>query len=159
MDKLNLPAFDCKIKKINSVAHVLDPFRKRYVCLTPEEWVRQHILHYLVNYLGYPLPLIRLELPLKYGELKKRADILINRVAKGIQPLMIMECKAPSQRIRQFHLMQVCVYNKEINAPFIALTNGIHHLFFKVDVTKGTCQQLKKVPHFKELCTELDAGS
>ena len=99
--------------------------RKKYVVLTPEEWVRQHFVHYLINDLKYPRSLFRLEGALTYNSLQKRSDILIrNREGK---PWMLIECKSPAIKLTQKAFNQIAVYNMTIGAAFLAVTNGMVH--------------------------------
>jgi len=99
--------------------------RKKYVVLTPEEWVRQHFVHYLINDLKYPRSLFRLEGALTYNSLQKRSDILI-RDREG-KPWMLVECKSPAIKLTQKAFNQIAVYNMTIGASFLAVTNGMVH--------------------------------
>ena len=94
MIKLNLPDFDYKLKKAEGKVWIFDVIRKKYLVLTPEEWVRQHVVHFLITHKKYPKALIKLEGGLNYNQLQKRSDIVVfDREGK---PWMIMECKAPA---------------------------------------------------------------
>jgi predicted type IV restriction endonuclease len=99
--------------------------RKKYVVLTPEEWVRQHFVHFLINDLKYPRSLFRLEGALTYNSLQKRSDILI-RDREG-KPWMLIECKSPAIKLTQKAFNQIAVYNMTIGATFLAVTNGMVH--------------------------------
>ncbi len=133
MIKLNLPAFDYKLKKADGKVWIFDGIRKKYVVLTPEEWVRQHFVHYLTIMLSYPKALVKIEGGLHYNQLAKRSDIVVfNRSGK---PWMIVECKAPEIELTERAAQQVSVYNSAHNAEYIVLTNGIRHLCF--DVSSG----------------------
>lgn len=123
MIKLNLPAFDYKLKKADGKVWIFDGIRKKYVVLTPEEWVRQHVVQYMLNHLGYPKSLIRVEVSLTYNSLDKRADVIVfDREGK---PWMVVECKAPDLTLTQSVAMQVATYNKSLQAPFVVITNGM----------------------------------
>jgi hypothetical protein len=130
MIKLNLPAFDYKLKKADGKVWIFDGIRKKYVVLTPEEWVRQHIVQYMLNHLNYPKALIKVEASLLYNSLDKRADVVVfDRVGK---PWMIVECKAPDLKLTQAVAMQVATYNTSLQAPFVVITNGMLVYCFEI---------------------------
>lgn len=125
MQKLNLPEFKPTLKKEEGKIWIFDMIRKKYLVLTPEEWVRQHFIHYLIAELKYPKSLFRIESSLTYNKLQKRSDILVfNRDAK---PWMLIECKSPDIKLSQKAFNQVAVYNMTVNAKFVAVTNGLVH--------------------------------
>jgi predicted type IV restriction endonuclease len=123
--KLNLPTPNFSIRKDQGKVWIFDMIRKKYVVLTPEEWVRQHFVHYLINDLKYPRSLFRLEGALTYNSLPKRSDILI-RDREG-KPWMLVECKSPAIKLTQRAFNQIAVYNMTIGATFLAVTNGMVH--------------------------------
>lgn len=125
--KLNLPAYNFNIKREQNANYVFDNIRKKYVQLTPEEYVRQHLIHHLVKDLGYPASRIAVERGLSYNGLKKRFDLLV--FGNGTQPLLMIECKAPDIALDQDTLMQVAVYNSRFGCPFLLITNGMHHVW------------------------------
>ncbi|WKZ58396.1 MAG: type I restriction enzyme HsdR N-terminal domain-containing protein [Cyclobacteriaceae bacterium] len=130
MIKLNLPAFDYKLKKADGKVWIFDGIRKKYVVLTPEEWVRQHVVQYLLNRLNYPKSLIKVEASLSYNTLEKRADVIVfDREGK---PWMIVECKAPDLKLTQVVAMQVATYNRSLQAPFVVITNGMLVYCFEI---------------------------
>ena len=125
MNTLRLPSFDHKIKKEGGKALIFDLIRRKYVVLTPEEWVRQHFIHFLINELKYPKSLFKVESGLKYNQKQKRSDILIhNRQGKA---WMLVECKSPDIKLSQKAFNQVSVYNMTIGAKYLAVTNGLVH--------------------------------
>ncbi|MEO5603868.1 MAG: type I restriction enzyme HsdR N-terminal domain-containing protein [Cyclobacteriaceae bacterium] len=125
MFKLNLPEFDYKLKKASGKVWIFDGIRKKYIVLTPEEWVRQHFVHYLIHEKKYPKTLIKIEGGLRYNQLQKRTDIVVfNREAK---PWMIVECKAPTTPVSPDTLTQASVYNATLKAEFLTVTNGLAH--------------------------------
>ena len=129
MNKLNLPAFDPTLKKEQGKVYIFDNIRKKYVVLTPEEWVRQHFINYLIHELMYPKSLFRIEGSISYNKLQKRSDILIyNRQGK---PWMLIECKSPTIKLSQRAFNQVAVYNMTIGAEYIAVTNGMVHYCYE----------------------------
>jgi hypothetical protein len=129
MLKLNLPEYDYLIKNKNDKLLIFDLVRKKYVALTPEEWVRQHFLNYLLNYLDVPKNLVSVEGGLKYNRLSKRSDILVFSLSGN--PLLLVECKAPTQVIDNTVIFQLGTYNSKIQAPFLASTNGLMHLYWR----------------------------
>lgn len=125
MYKLNLPSPEFSLRKDQGKVWIFDIIRKKYVVLTPEEWVRQHFVHFLINDLSYPRSLFRIEGALTYNRLQKRSDILIrNRDGK---PWMLVECKSPAIKLTQKAFNQIAVYNMTIGARFLAVTNGMVH--------------------------------
>ncbi len=125
MFRLNLPEVDFSLKKEEGKVWIFDIIRKKYIVLTPEEWVRQHFVHFLINQHHYPKSLFRVEGSLTYNQLQKRSDILIrNRDGK---PWMLIECKSPSIKLSQKAFNQIAVYNMTIGARYLAVTNGMVH--------------------------------
>ena len=128
---LSFPPFEYKLKKSDGKVLIFDIIRKKYVVLTPEEWVRQHFIHFMIEKLHYPRSLIKIESGLIYNTLQKRCDITVyDRYAK---PWLLAECKAPEQAINENTLRQASVYNLSIQAPHLVLTNGLKHVCCKVD--------------------------
>jgi hypothetical protein len=145
MLKLNLPAFGHKLKDANGKVWIFDGIRKKYVMLTPEEWVRQHFVNYLVHHLQYPKALIKVESGLSYNQLSKRSDIIVfNRQGK---PWMVIECKAFEVNLNEDTVKQVSVYNKTLQTSYIVITNGMKHFCF--DVTSAQPKALKEIPEFE----------
>ncbi|CAN5242824.1 type I restriction enzyme HsdR N-terminal domain-containing protein [soil metagenome] len=125
MTQLNLPAYDFKVKKSEGKVWIFDSMRKKYVVLTPEEWVRQHFVNFLVQEHHYPKSLFRIEGGLTYNKLLKRSDILIyNREGK---PWLLVECKSPTIKMSQRAFNQIAIYNMTIGAKYLAVTNGMVH--------------------------------
>lgn len=148
MYKLNLPEFDCKLKKDEGKVWIFDGIRKKYIVLTPEEWVRQHFIHYLIRDKKYPRTLIRVEGGLVYNELRKRTDIVVyDREGK---PWMIIECKSPAIAVSPTTLSQATVYNSTLKAPYLCITNGMVHLWASIDWSGRKTTQLADTPAFPE---------
>ncbi|MEZ4807522.1 MAG: type I restriction enzyme HsdR N-terminal domain-containing protein [Flavobacteriales bacterium] len=124
--------------------------RRRWVALTPEEWVRQHFLNHLVHGLQCPLPLLSVERSLVLNGLAKRADIVINDAAGA--PVALVECKAPSVPIGQAAFEQAARYNKVFQVPYLFITNGLTHFCCIVDHQQGTVRFLKALPTYKDMC-------
>lgn len=147
MNNLNIPPFDYKIKKSDEKLLIFDILRKKYIVLTPEEWVRQHFIHYLINHYQYPKALIKVESGLHYNQRQKRTDIQVfNREG---QLFMIIECKAPHIALNQQVFEQAAQYNKVLQAPFITITNGIAWHACSTDWETMTVQFLEDLPRFE----------
>jgi len=125
MFELNLPSIDSNIRKEEGKVWIFDIIRKKYIVLTPEEWVRQHFIHYLIKELKYPKSLFKVESGLLFNTLLKRSDVVIHdRLGK---PWMLVECKSPAIKLTQKAFNQIAVYNMTIGAKFLAVTNGMVH--------------------------------
>ena len=146
MKNLHLPAYNYKLKSSENKTYIFDVIRKKYVALTPEEWVRQHVVHYLINEKGYPKSLINVEKQLLVNNLKKRTDIVVF-TNTGI-PLIIVECKAPSVKITQKTFDQIVRYNLKLNAKYLMLSNGLEHYFAALDVKNEAFIFLKDIPKY-----------
>jgi type I site-specific restriction-modification system R (restriction) subunit len=131
MQPLNLPKTDLKIVKKNERRTIFDPFRRKYVTLTPEEWVRQHFVHYLVEHKGYPASIIANEVALELNGTKKRCDTVI--YDNEAQPLMIIEYKASSVEITQEVFNQISRYNIKLRVKWLIVSNGLQHYCCRVD--------------------------
>ncbi len=146
MQELNLPKYQFKYKEADKKIQIFDTFRKKYVVLTPEEWVRQNFLKYLVIEKNYSPSLIAVEAGLKYNELQKRADILI--YDKKGSPFLLVECKAPEVKISQDTFDQVARYNMVFKVTYLVVTNGMEHFCCKMDYAKNTYRFLEEIPVF-----------
>jgi hypothetical protein len=145
MFKLNLPDFNLTVRKEEGKVWIFDIIRKKYIVLTPEEWVRQHFIHYLINELNYPKSLFRIEGSLTYNKLQKRSDIVIHD--REGKPWMLVECKAPNIKLTQKAFNQVAVYNMTIGARYVAVTNGMVQYCFSAS-QHGEANHLKSFPEF-----------
>ncbi len=146
MQKLNLPAYSFKIKNSEKHTLIFDELRKKYIVLTPEEWVRQHFVKFLIEEKKYPVSLIAIEKQLTINNLKKRSDILI--FSSNGTPNIIVECKAPSIKITQDTFDQIARYNLKLNANLLIVTNGLDHYTCILDKEKETYVFLKEIPLF-----------
>lgn len=146
MQKLNLPDCDLRIKSEEGNQFVFDIIRKKYLVLTPEEWVRQHFVHLMINHLGYPKSLIAVENGLKYFKNQKRSDIVLKNREGG--NFLLVECKAPDIKLGRNTLTQISQYNKQLQAPYIAMTNGMQHFIWRYNSDLEKYAQLKEFPKF-----------
>ncbi len=149
MENLHIPHFQTKIEQRGEKKFIFDPFRKQYVALTPEEWVRQQFLSWLCNTFGYPKGLIAVETPLKYNELKKRADAVIYN--RQLKPVMIIEVKSTQVNITQETFEQAVRYNFTFKTPYIILTNGLTHYCCFINHEQKKVQYLSDIPHYKQI--------
>lgn len=146
MQKLNLPACTFNIKSNENKKFIFDIIRKKYFVLTPEEWVRQHFIHFLHYKKKYPISLIAVEKQLTIHQQKKRTDILVfNRLGT---PEIIVECKAPSIKITQESFDQIARYNLKLNAKYLIVSNGFSHYYCKMDFKNEMYVFLKDIPDY-----------
>lgn len=147
MEKLNLPTYSFNIKLIEQRKYIFDFIRKKFVILTPEEWVRQNFLKYLVDEKKYPASLIAVEKEFKLNDLSKRSDAVVyNRTGK---PVLIVECKATNVKIDQNVFDQIARYNMKLNVDFLVVTNGLSHFCCKIDYEKKQYMFLKEIPNYE----------
>lgn len=149
MRPLNLPDHGVKHKQGEGGPVVFDPSRRRWVALTPEEWVRQHFLLHLVHDLGCPLSLISAEKTITLHGLTKRADIVVHG-AKG-EPIALVECKAPEVKLTQAVFDQAARYNIVFRVKWLLVTNGVEHYCCAVDHQQATVRFLERLPRYGEL--------
>jgi hypothetical protein len=146
MQKLNLPNYKFRLKSNENKTLIFDNLRKKYMVLTPEEWVRQHFVQFLIEEKKYPISLIALEKQLTINNRKKRTDILVFN--KEGYPDIIVECKAPKIKITQATFDQIARYNLKLNANFLVVTNGLEHFYCKMDYDNETYIFLKEIPDY-----------
>ncbi len=144
--QLNLPSHSFKIKHEASVTYIFDEIRRKYLVLTPEEWVRQHFVQFIIKDKKYPKSLVKLEGGLKLNSLQKRTDVVVFNPS-GEKVLMI-ECKAPSVKITQNVFDQIARYNMVHKVPLLAVSNGIEHYFCKIDFERQSYQFLPQLPEY-----------
>ncbi len=149
MIRLNLPSFDIKTRVTDGRSQVLDPLRRRWVALTPEEWVRQHFIHWLTNALGYPQALLANEVQLHIGSKTLRADSVL--YDRELHPKMIIEYKAPTVPITQQVFNQITAYNLQLHAPYLVVSNGINHYCCKLDKVGKKYLFLRAMPSYEEI--------
>lgn len=149
MFALNLPYANTKIVVRNEKQMVFDFLRKRFVALTPEEWVRQQFTHFLVAHKGYPAMFIGNEITLSVGRLSRRCDSVVFN--KSAEPVMIIEYKAPTVKITQKVFEQICSYNIALHAPYLTVSNGLQSYCCRIDKEANTYEFLKDIPAYDEL--------
>lgn len=144
MQELNLPKYEFRIRSENGKQQIFDTIRKKFVVLTPEEWVRQNFTQYLVQEKNYPASLIAVEMKITYNRKPQRGDIII--YDKTAKPHTVVECKAPSVSITQEVFYQAARYNSQLMAKYIIVTNGLQHYCCQMDYTNGQHKFLQEVP-------------
>lgn len=149
MNQLNLPPFPARVERREGKLYIWDELRRKMVRLTPEEWVRQHVVHYLLDKLGYPAELLMNEVGLQVGGTHKRVDTIL--YDKQLKPLMLLEYKAPEVPLSQRVLEQALRYNMALRVPYLVLSNGLQHVAYRIDYLKQEFQTLNVIPPYSEL--------
>ena len=146
MQVLNFPAFNFRFKNSENKVYIFDVVRKKFVVLQPEEWVRQHVVHYLIKQKKYPLSLINVEKQLKVNNLTRRYDVVVFKPNGEIE--LLVECKAPQITITQTTFDQIAKYNMQLQSNYLMVTNGIKHFYCKMDFEEEKYSFLQKIPDF-----------
>lgn len=149
LPQLNLPTYSFKFKELNQRTQIFDSVRKKYIVLTPEEWVRQNFIQYLIQEKKFPASLIAIEMGLKYNKLQKRGDVVIyDNYGK---PFVIVECKAPHIKITQDVFDQIARYNMVLKVKYLIVTSGLQHYCCLMDYEKGTYLFMNEIANYKDL--------
>ncbi|MBE0648929.1 MAG: type I restriction enzyme HsdR N-terminal domain-containing protein [Bacteroidales bacterium] len=152
MHPLNLPSFEVRLRESDGkTTEVFDPLRKKFVKLTPEEWVRQHMLNYMTAYLNFPPSLIGVEVRLKYNGMRKRSDIVA--YDRNGEPLLVVECKAPSVTLTQDVIYQIAMYNSALMGKYLVVSNGLVHYSCRLDPGDAQWIYLAEIPDFARICS------
>ena len=146
---LNLPNHPFKLTQKEEVTFIFDELRKKHLVLTPEEWVRQHFIRYLINEKNFPSALLQIEGGLNLNQTRKRSDILV--YDKLGEKIMVIECKAPSIKITQATFDQAARYNSVYKTRWIVVTNGLNHYYAKIEHENGRFLFVEELPNYKEL--------
>lgn len=149
MPELNLPAFDIQLTQRDGKLQVWDILRQRFVRLTPEEWVRQHFVHYMINELGYPSSLLMNEVSLMVEGLSRRSDSVL--YDRQLRPIMLIEYKAPSIPLGPKVLEQIVRYNYTMRVPYLILSNGLEHQAYYIDYDAMKYEVLTQIPEYASL--------
>lgn len=152
MIQLNLPSYSFKLRGKENPEFIFDSIRRKYVRLTPEEWVRQHFIQYLVREGKYPAGLIGIESMFRMNKLTRRVDVLIHN--RSGEPVMIVECKAPTVDIDDVIFDQIVCYNMELKVPYIIVTNGMSHYACKIDHENQKYEFLLVIPLYEDLLVQ-----
>ncbi len=149
MYALNLPTFDAKIRKTSNGLEIFDPLRRKYVSLTPEEWVRQHFVHYLISEKGYPASLMANEAMIRLNSLTKRCDTVV--YDNSLRPVVICEFKKPDIEITQQVFDQVVRYNIVLKVKYLIVSNGMSHYCCKMNYEDMSFDYLQEIPEYGDL--------
>ena len=149
MQPLNFPVYPLRIQQIKKQYRVFDRIRKKYIVLTPEEWVRQHLVWYLIEELKYPEGLINLEYSFTVNNNPVRCDLIV--FSSDGKPLLLAECKAPSISIGNTTLQQAGRYNIVTRTNWLIVTNGLKHLCCKVDHKDQKITFANEMPYYQDL--------
>jgi hypothetical protein len=146
MQNLNFPSYNFRFKNSENKVSIFDDIRKKFIILTPEEWVRQHIVQFLLQEKKYPKSYINVEKLIKVNDLNKRYDIVVFKPNGEL--FLLIECKSPDVKITQETFDQIARYNLKLNAQFLMVTNGLNHYFCQMDFEKETYIFLEELPFF-----------
>lgn len=149
MLSLNLPAFDVKVAERDGRTVIFDAIRRRYVALTPEEWVRQHFVHFLLEHKGYPQALMANEVQVLLNGTKKRCDTVLYR--RDLTARMIVEYKAPDVEITQKVFDQITRYNMVLKVDYLIVSNGLQHYCCCINYEKNSYTFLQDIPMYGDL--------
>ncbi|MEI7422043.1 MAG: type I restriction enzyme HsdR N-terminal domain-containing protein [Prolixibacteraceae bacterium] len=147
--QLNLPTYTFRTAQKEGRRLIFDAYRRRWVRLTPEEWVRQHFVKYLIEEKHFPASLMAIEKSLRMNQQDFRTDAVVFSTS-GI-PLLIIECKAPEVKITQKTFDQIIRYNFELQVDYLIVTNGLSHFCCRIDKLAGSYEFLKELPDFREI--------
>ncbi|MFI5163020.1 MAG: type I restriction enzyme HsdR N-terminal domain-containing protein [Sphingobacteriales bacterium] len=150
LQPLQLPPYPFKIIEDNGKLTLFDEIRKKHILLTPEEWVRQHFVQYLINQKGYPKSLIKLEGGLKLHGKARRTDIIVFNTAR--ERILLIECKAPSVNIDQKVFDQVARYNMVHKVSLLAVSNGLQHYYCRINFENRDYKFIEELPGYAQLC-------
>jgi type I restriction enzyme R protein N terminal domain protein len=146
MQILNFPLYEFRFKNSENKLYIFDIVRKKFVSLTPEEWVRQHTIQFLLKEKKYPQSLMNVEKQIQVNQLTKRYDIVVYRSDGSI--FLAVECKAPQVKITQQIFDQIARYNMTLKAENLMITNGLHHIFYQIDYVNQRYVFLEELPDF-----------
>ena len=147
MQQLNFPSYSFRFKNSENKVSIFDEIRKKFIILTPEEWVRQHVVRFLLEEKKYPKSLINVEKVLKVNGLRKRYDVVVFNSDGSI--FVLVECKAPEIKTAQATFDQIARYNMTLNADFLMVTNGLNHYFCKMDLKNEKYEFMSELPNYK----------
>lgn len=146
---LNLPPYEAKIQQSNGKDQIFDDLRRCYVALTPEEWVRQHFVHMLIEHKGYPATLTANEVAISLNGMNRRCDTVV--YDKGLKPRAIIEYKAPSVKIDGKVFAQIARYNLVLRVDYLIVSNGLHHYCCKMDYDNNSYTFLNEIPAYTDI--------
>jgi hypothetical protein len=146
MQKLNFPPFPFRFKNSENKVSIFDDIRKKFIILTPEEWVRQHTVQFLLQEKNYPKSHVNVEKLVKVNDINKRYDVVVFHPDGAL--FLLIECKAPEVRITQDTFDQIARYNLKLKAEYLMVTNGLNHYFCQMDFENEQYVFLEELPNF-----------
>ena len=147
MQQLNFPVYNFRFKNSENKVFIFDEIRKKFIILTPEEWVRQHVIQFLLAEKKYPKSLINVEKALNVNGLRKRYDVVVFNPNGSI--FILVECKSPEIKTAQATFDQIARYNMSLKAQFLMVTNGLNHYFCQMDFENEKFEFLKELPNYQ----------
>ena len=152
MQKLNFPSYNFRYKNSENKVSIFDTIRKKFIQLTPEEWVRQHTVQFLLQEKNYPKSYLNVEKIIKINDITKRYDVVVFQSDGTI--FLLIECKAPEVTITQETFDQIARYNLKLKAKLLMVTNGLNHYFCQMDYEKAQYIFLEDLPDFSDKLKE-----
>lgn len=146
MKKLDFPEYDFRIRRAEKGYEIFDVIRKKFVALTPEEWVRQHAVHFLIQEKKVPTGRMNVECSLSMLSMSRRADVVV--FDDFGKPVLVVECKAPEVKITQAWFDQIARYNTTFRAPYLFVTNGLSHFFCMIDFDSQSYRFMENIPDY-----------
>ncbi|WP_036153953.1 type I restriction enzyme HsdR N-terminal domain-containing protein [Maribacter forsetii] len=146
MQPLNFPSYTFRVKNSENRTLIFDVIRKKFLVLTPEEWVRQHVVQFLIQEKKYPMSYINVEKQITLNGLKKRYDVVVFKPNGQLH--ILVECKAPEVSISQMTFDQIAQYNFKLNATYLMVTNGLSHYYCQTDLIAEKYEFMKEIPDF-----------
>ena len=146
MQPLNFPSYTFRVKNSENRTLIFDVIRKKFLVLTPEEWVRQHVVQFLIQEKKYPLSHINVEKQITLNGLKKRYDVVVFKPNGELH--ILVECKAPEVSISQMTFDQIAQYNFKLNATYLMVTNGLSHYYCQTDFVAEKYEFMQEIPDF-----------
>ncbi len=150
MFTLNFPSYNFRTRHLGGQLQIFDPVRKKYVALTPEEWVRQHLILYLNSEKQVPLHMMASERGLSINRMTKRFDLVVYNLSG--KPALIVECKAPTVALSEDVFFQIARYNLALKVNYLLVSNGLQHLFGVIDYSTGNLALADEIYSYQQLC-------
>jgi len=148
MQNLNFPSYNFRFKNSENKVSIFDDIRKKFIILTPEEWVRQNTIQFLLQEKNYPKSYLNIEKLIKINDIKKRYDAVVFLPNGAL--FLLVECKAPEIKITQETFDQIARYNMKLNAQYLMVTNGLNHYFCQMDFENEKYIFLEELPSFRQ---------
>lgn len=149
MEQLNFPHYTINLKNRENKPYIFDQVRKKWLLCTPEEWVRVHVVSYLIETKGYPASWMRVEQELRVFGTRKRFDLVV--VDAAMKSHILVECKAPSVPINQKTFDQITRYNLELQCPYLMVSNGLNHYFCKMNFEENSLTWIEELPNYSSI--------